>query len=100
MAIELSISAFERNAKNFNKKGLRRQFYSIYTHSNEYVSALPLAASTKYKLTAGGTSYIFTTPPNTTYSDATTSAHGLMTAADKTKLNALVNLGLTLVGSV
>lgn len=31
------------------------------------------------------------TPPttNTTYSDATTSAHGLMTAADKTKLNGI-----------
>ncbi len=29
------------------------------------------------------------TPTNTTYSDATTSAHGLMTAADKTKLNGI-----------
>ena len=48
MAIELSISAFERNAKSFNKKGLRRQFYSIYTHSNEYVSSVPLATSRKY----------------------------------------------------
>ncbi len=78
---------------------------SGHTHTTTIASdsgtnQLTLAASTKYKLTAGGTSYIFTTPPNTTYSDATTSAHGLMTAADKTKLNALVNLGLTLVGSV
>lgn len=29
---------------------------------------LTLAASTKYKLTTGGTNFIFTTPPNTTYS--------------------------------
>ena len=29
------------------------------------------------------------TPTNTTYNDATTSAHGLMTAADKTKLNGI-----------
>ena len=48
MALELSISAYERNAKNFNKKGLRRQFYSIYTHQNEYVSQAPLATTTKY----------------------------------------------------
>ena len=32
---------------------------------------LTLAASTKYKLTAGGTNFIFTTPPNTTYSAGT-----------------------------
>ena len=46
MAVELSLSAYERNVKNFNRKGLRRQFYSIYTHSNEYVSA-PSIASTR-----------------------------------------------------
>lgn len=32
---------------------------------------LTLAASTKYKLTTGGTNFIFTTPPNTTYSAGT-----------------------------
>ena len=32
---------------------------------------LTLAASTKYKLTAGETNFIFTTPPNTTYSAGT-----------------------------
>ena len=39
---------------------------------------LTLAASTKYKLTAGGTSYIFTTPPNTntTYTIATGDSNG------------------------
>ena len=30
-------------------------------------------------------------PPNTTYNDVTTSTHGLMTAADKTKLNGIAN---------
>lgn len=44
--------------------------------------------------TAGTTKYLredgtWNTPPNTTYSDATTSAHGLMSAADKTKLNCI-----------
>lgn len=34
-------------------------------------NALTLAASTKYKLTAGGSTFIFTTPPNTTYSAGT-----------------------------
>ena len=32
---------------------------------------MTLGASTKYKLTAGGSTYIFTTPPNTTYSAGT-----------------------------
>ena len=50
---------------------------------------LSLSANTKYKLTAGGTSYIFTTPQDTTYSAATTSADGLMSSADKTKLNGI-----------
>jgi len=41
---------------------------SIATDSG--TNQLSLAANTKYKLTAGGSSYIFTTPPdtNTTYS--------------------------------
>ena len=47
MAVELSLSAYERNVKSFNKKGLRRQFYSIYTHSNEYVSILPVTMTRK-----------------------------------------------------
>ena len=44
MAQEISLSLFERNAKIFNRKGLRRTFSSIYTHSNEYVPVLPLSA--------------------------------------------------------
>ena len=39
-------------------------------------NALTLAASTKYKLTAGGSSFIFTTPPNTTYSRQTAASGG------------------------
>ena len=50
---------------------------------------LTLNPNTKYKLTAGGTSYVFTTPQDTTYSVATTSADGLMSSADKTKLNGI-----------
>ena len=48
-----------------------------------------LAASTKYALTAGGSTYVFTTPPdnNTTYSNATTATAGLMSKDDKKKLN-------------
>lgn len=48
--------------------------------------------------TAGTTKYLredgtWTVPPdtNTTYPDATTSAHGLMTAADKSKLNGIAS---------
>lgn len=34
-------------------------------------SQITLEASTKYQITAGGTTYVFTTPPNTTYSAIT-----------------------------
>ena len=44
MAQEISLSLFERNAKIFNRKGLRRTFSSIYTHSNEYLPVNPLSA--------------------------------------------------------
>ncbi len=47
MAVELSLSAYERNVKNYNRKGLRRQFYSIYTHSSEYVAVPPIASTRK-----------------------------------------------------
>ena len=44
MAKEISLSLFERNAKIFNKKGLRRTFSSIPTHVQEYVPTEPLSA--------------------------------------------------------
>ena len=48
MAVEISIEAFEKNAKNYNKNGLRRNFYSLYTHAHEYVSSMPLISCNKY----------------------------------------------------
>ncbi len=44
MAQEINLSLFERNAKIYNKKGLRRTFSSIATHTTEYVPAAPLSA--------------------------------------------------------
>ena len=44
MSKEISLSLFERNAKIFNKKGLRRTFSSIYNHVQEYVPTEPLSA--------------------------------------------------------
>ena len=46
---------------------------SGHTHATTIATSsgtnqISLAASTKYAITAGGTSYVFTTPPNTTYS--------------------------------
>lgn len=49
------------------------------------VPAPAAGAATRY-LRSDGTWQV---PPNTTYADATTSTHGLMSAADKTKLNGL-----------
>lgn len=55
---------------------------------------LTLAHGTKYVITAGGDSFVFTMPA---YSNATQSAAGLMSAADKTKLD---NITATYVNGV
>ena len=58
---------------------------SIATDSG--TSQITLAASTKYKITAGGSTYVFTTPPNTTYSSKTAASGGtevsLVTTGEK-----------------
>ena len=52
-------------------------------------SSITLAANTKYQLTAGGSTYIFTTPPdaNTTYSSKAAASGGtdvsLVTTGEK-----------------
>lgn len=53
--------------------------------SSGLVPAPSAGAATRY-LRSDGT---WVTPPDTTYSDATTSVHGLMTASDKTKLDGI-----------
>lgn len=45
MTQEISIDVFERNAKICNKKGLRRQYYSIPEKYTEYINILPLGIS-------------------------------------------------------
>lgn len=52
-----------------------------------YINSSGVATATTYSLAKSVPSDAKFT--DTTYSDATTSAHGLMTAADKTKLNAI-----------
>ena len=44
MAKEINLALFERNAKIYNKKGLRRAFSSIASHEQEYVPSAPLSA--------------------------------------------------------
>lgn len=69
---------------------------SIATDSG--TSAISLAANTKYKLTAGGSTYIFTTPPdnNTTYSSQAAASGGtavsLVTTGEKYTWNNKSNL--------
>ena len=55
--------------------------------SKGLVPAPSKGSNTRY-LRSDGT---WVTPPNTTYSDATTSAHGLMTASDKAKLDGIAS---------
>lgn len=52
MAQEISIELFERNAKLFNRKGLRRKYSSIPLRESEYIRQRPLGASSKYVLEA------------------------------------------------
>ena len=44
MAQEISLQVFERNAKIFNKKGLRRSYISIPERYQEYVVVPPLSS--------------------------------------------------------
>jgi hypothetical protein len=73
---------------------------SNHTHDNFVKSGSGAKAGfvPKPSTTAGTTKYLredgtWTVPPdtNTTYSDATTSSHGLMSVADKYKLNGIAN---------
>lgn len=47
MAQEITIRAFEKNAKIYNKKGLIRQYCSIPEKYKEYINVLPLGLSNK-----------------------------------------------------
>lgn len=89
---------------------------SIATDSG--TNALTLAAATKYKLTAGGKTFIFTTPSDTntwrplgtgatdaaagnhSHSAATQSAAGFMSAADKKKLDGIASGATANMGTV
>ena len=61
--------------------------HSLSIATSTGTSAITLEASTKYQLTAGGSTYIFTTPPNTTYSSKTAASGGtevsLVTTGEK-----------------
>ena len=88
---QIKVTPSGGTAQNVSVKGLGS---AAYTDSSAYAtsghnhtlsmatdsgtSAITLAASTKYKLTAGGSTYIFTTPPNsnTTYTIATGDSNG------------------------
>ena len=48
MAKEISIGLFEKNAKIWNKKGLRRSYASFSKRTNEYLKLAPLGSSSKY----------------------------------------------------
>ena len=63
---------------------------STHTHTINIATSsasnqLTLAASTKYSLTAGGNSYIFTTPPNSTYSKSSLGLGNVDNTADANK---------------
>ena len=71
---------------NVNETGAKAIYYR-----GSAISAGYLAANRTYTFRYNGTQYelVGDLDTNTTYADATTSAHGLMSAADKTKLNGI-----------
>lgn len=81
-----------------------------HTHTTSIAASsatnqITLAANTKYAITAGGTSYIFTTPPdnNTTYSSLSAASGGtavsLVTTGEKHTWNSKSNLAIGTTGS-
>jgi hypothetical protein len=50
--VEISVSLFERNAKIYNKKGLRRSFASFGERYQEFLNVMPLSARNKFVLEA------------------------------------------------
>ena len=63
---------------------------TVTVAANAKTDTLELIAGTNITITPDATNDAITiAATDTTYSDATTSAHGLMTAADKTKLNGI-----------
>ena len=72
-----------------------------HTHATSIAASsatnqITLAASTRYAITAGGTSYVFTTPPNTTYESKAAASGGtavsLVTTGEKYTWNNKSNL--------
>ena len=72
--------------------------HSLSMASSTGTSSLTLAANTKYQLTAGGSTYIFTTPPDTTYSSKSAASGGtdvsLVTTGEKYTWNNKSSLAL------
>lgn len=62
-------------------------------------NALTLAASTKYKLTAGGSTYIFTTPPNTVTTATTTGSGNAVTAISASNGALTITKGTTFIAA-
>ncbi len=50
MAQEINVELFEKNAKIYNKKGLRRAYFSIPKREEEYINLRPLGATSKFVL--------------------------------------------------
>lgn len=50
MSVEINIDLFEKNAKVYNRKGLKRTYSSFIKHEGEYISQRPLGASSQYVL--------------------------------------------------
>ena len=65
---------------------------NTFTVKADAIKNITRSGTTFTATRADGTTFTFTQQDNnTTYSDATTSAHGLMSAADKTKLNGIAS---------
>ena len=71
-------NGYELRAINKNQFAQASHTHTLSLATVSDTSDITLTASTKYKLTAGGNSIIFTTPPDTTYSTAVNGTAGLV----------------------
>ena len=90
--------SFNSLAANFESLNHHTHPLSIATSTS--TSSITLQPSTKYVLTAGGSTYVFTTPKDTQYENATTRVAGLMSTTDKEKLDSFTLTDFTIAASI
>ena len=94
----LGAAAYMGTGTSSTTVALGNHTHGLSLAADSGTSSISLAANTKYKLTAGGSTYIFTTPSDTTYSSQAAASGGtavsLVTTGEKYTWNNKSNLAI------